>query len=85
MWTIVFLDVFMAGFDAPIIEYADEGNGNNIEKRRAPVEYLEERKVLVEFIRNFRRGREAYYRYAMHDTAFAVLHPIDHRGDWLMW
>jgi hypothetical protein len=55
----------MAGFDAPIIEYADPDNGSTVQKRRSASEYLDERKLLIDFIRNFRRGREAYYRYVV--------------------
>lgn len=53
----------MAGFDAPLIEYADGSVVSHVEKRKAAEAFIEERKTLIEFIRNFRRGREAYYRY----------------------
>lgn len=53
----------MAGFEAALVEYADDANGPAAPKKRAASEYIGERKLFVEFIRNFRRGREAYYRY----------------------
>lgn len=54
----------MAGFAASLVEFGDNDAGNGVDKRRPASEYFLEKKQLVEFIRNFRRGREAYYRYA---------------------
>lgn len=53
----------MAGFAAPLVEFGDNNGGSAVPKRRPASEYFVEKKTLVDFIRNFRRGREAYYRY----------------------
>lgn len=53
----------MAGFDAPVIEYGGDDLGSQVDRRKLPSEYEQERKTLLDFIRNFRKGHEAYYRY----------------------
>jgi len=55
----------MAGFEASLVEFADNATGTTAEKKKSASDYIGERKLFLEFIRNFRRGREAYYRYEM--------------------
>jgi hypothetical protein len=61
-------ELAMAGFDAPIIEYPDDAERSDVERKRPAIEYIRERKLLVDFIINFRRGREAFYRYDLGST-----------------
>lgn len=67
--------LLMAGFDAPLVEYEGDELRSDAVRRKGPNDYIREQKMLVEFIRNFRRGHEAYYRFVAHidvHTAFLV-------------
>lgn len=63
----------MAGFAASLVEFGDGTTGNGVDKRKPASEYFVEKKLLIEFIRNFRRGREAYYRYASNESSQSIL------------
>lgn len=50
----------MSGYDEGVVEFGDSSLVDQYEKRTAS-DYEHEKKIFLDFIQNFRRGREAYY------------------------
>lgn len=55
----------MSGYDEGVVEYGDNSLVDQYEKKTVNT-CEREKKIFLDFIQNFRRGREAYYMYVIY-------------------